>query len=77
LGVALGLFSIGVMGIVRESFGHALDFEIICKKCCFLILRGKNQISLLLPSPCKKIWENPLLALPGKNPPTPMIGVEC
>jgi len=37
------------------------------KKVVFSISRGKKQISPL-PPPWKKIWENPLLAAPGKNP---------
>jgi len=44
-----------------------LDFENFRKKVVCSMARGKNQISPLL-TPLEKIWKNPLVALPGKNP---------
>jgi len=45
-----------------------LDFEIIGKKRLFFQFRGVKNKFHHFPPPWKKIWENPLLAAPGKNP---------
>jgi len=48
--------------------GQGLDFEIISKKGCFLISRGKSQSSPLLASPWKIFLGKSSTGPPGKNP---------
>jgi len=47
--------------------------NLLAKKGCFLISRGKKQILLLL-TPLEKIWENPLLPPLENILPTPIFG---
>jgi len=59
------------MGVGRGVQGDEAPFEfktISKKRLFFSISRGEKQISPILASPCKKFWDNPLLALPGTNP---------
>jgi len=60
----------------RKGGRGGLNFDIFCKKGCFLIFEWENQISPLLVPPLEKFWKNPLVP-PEKIHPTPMIGPLC
>ena len=76
----------GVGSWASEGGLDRLDFEIwhfpitfLAKKVVFLVSRGKNEISPLVPPPWKDLngylRKNPLLPPPKKVFPTPMSGV--
>ena len=53
----------------RQGSLPPLDFEIFCKKGCFLSFEWeKNKFHHFWPPPLEKFWKNPILSPPGKNP---------